>query len=182
MRIVIATPLYPPETAKSALYIKELVKRLAKKNQIKLVIYGHRPEKIPRVAFVCVEKALPLFFRMLGFTIALWKAALKADLIYIENGASVELPAGLIALFTRRPLIIHAGDIIASRKAGKNLLFKYIKRFAALKAQGVIDDCPLPRPEIIPFRPKPQTEFAKYEKSWKKHLKILKNAFLHAAD
>jgi len=182
MKIVIATPLYPPEIAKSAIYIKELAKRLAKRNQVNLVLYGHLPEKVPGVSFACVEKLLPLPLRILYFTIVLWKAALKNDIIYIENGASVELPAGLVALFTHRPLIIHIGDPIASQKAKKNLLFKYIKYFAALKARKIIKNSPLPRPEIMPFESKPQAELDKYEQSWERHLKALRDIFIHATD
>jgi len=179
MKIVIATPLYPPEIAEPAPYVKELTQRLAKKHQINIVIYGHLPEKVPGVSFICVDKRLPLPLRLLYFTIVLWKATLKADIIYAENGASVELPAGVVALFTRRPLIVHIGDPAASQKAKKNLLFKYIKRFAMIKTRQIIKDNPLPRPEIIPFAPKPQAELDKYEKSWDTHIKVLENIFAH---
>jgi len=179
IKIIIVTPLYPPEIAEPAPYVKELAKRLTKKHQVNIVFYGHLPEKVPGASFIRTDKRLPLPLRLLYFTIALWKTAINADIIYAENGASVELPAGIVALITRRPLIVHIGDPAANKKAKKNLLLKYIKHFAMIEAQEVINDMPLPRPEIIPFVPKPQAEFDKYKKSWNAHIRKIENIFAH---
>ncbi len=179
MKIVIATPLYPPEIAEPAPYVKELARRLAKNHQVTVIIFGHLPEKIPGVSFICINKLHPLPMRLLCFSFALWKAALNADVIYAENGASVELPAGFVTFFTRRPLIIHIGDPIACKKAEKKLLLKYIKRFALKCARQTINNTPLPRPEILPFMPNPQSELGAYNKSWNAHINILENIFTH---
>ncbi len=177
MKIIIATPLYPPDIASPAPYVKELAKRLKEKHEITVVIYGHLPEKVPGVSFVCVDKRHPLPLRLLRFSFALWKAVRDADMLYCENGASVELPAGLVTLFTRRPLIVHIGDPIARKNAEKNYLLKYIERFAARRAREVINETPTPRPEIIPLDPTPQAELDAYEKSWNTHINTLENIF-----
>jgi hypothetical protein len=177
MKIVITTPLYPPEIAEPAPYIKELTKRLAKKHQIILVIYGHLPEKVPGVSFICIDKRWPLPLRLLYFTFSLWKAVRKADILLAENGPSVEIPAGIVALFTSRPLIIHIGDSNAREKAKENTLLKYVECFAAGRARRIIDKNPLPRPEILPFNPRPQEEINAYEKSWGTHINELENLF-----
>lgn len=180
MKIVIATPLYPPEIAEPAPYVKELAKRLLKNHQVTIVIYGRLPEKVPGVSFVCVDKRQPLFLRLLHFTFALWKAALNADILYVENGASVELPAGIVALFTRRPLIIHIGDKIADKKAKENLPLKIINRFVSRRARQIVDETPAPHPEILPFTQTPQAEFDEYEKFWSAHINALENLFANA--
>jgi len=177
MKILIATPLYPPDIAMPAPYVKELARRLSGKHSVTVVVYGRLPEKVSGVSFVCIDKRLPLPLRLLHFNFTLFKEALGANIIYTENGASVELPAGIVALFTRRPLIIHLGDQIANKKIEKSMFLKYVNRFALWCVCKVVKESPLPRPEILPFKPTPQSEFDEYEKSWKEHIYTLENLF-----
>lgn len=179
MRIVIATPLYPPDIAPPAPYVKELIKRLAEKHQVTVVIYGRLPEKVPGVSFVCVDKRLLLPLRLLQFSFVLFKETLYADVLYVENGASVELPAGLTAFFTRKPLVIHSGDKSAQKKAEKNVWLKHISNFARAQAQNIVEKSPAPKPEILPFKPMPKTEFEVYKISWSTHVNELGKIFKH---
>lgn len=180
MKIIIATPLYPPDIAEPAPYVKELAKRLAPKHQVTIVVYGHLPEKIPGVSFVCVDKRLPLPLRLLRFSFILFKETLNTDVLYAENGASIELPAGLVAFFTRKPLIIHTGDKVAQKKTKENAWLKRINSLAVKQAQRVIEKTPKSKPEILPFKPKPKTKLNEYEISWNTYIKELENIFKHA--
>ncbi len=177
MKIVIATPLYPPDIAESAFYVKELAKRLSKKHLITVVLYGHLPEKIPGVTFICVDKRLPLILRLLRFGFALFKELLRADILYIENGASVELPAGIVAFFTRKPLIVHVGDTVALEKTKGDTKLRRVGNFARAKARVIIEKKPARKPEVLPFEPMPEKEISEYEKSWNTHVKELENIF-----
>lgn len=177
MKIVIATPLYPPDIAEPAPYVKELARRLAKNHQVTVIIYGHLPEKVPGVSFICVNKRRPLPIRLLCFSFALWKTTLSADIIYAENGASVELPAGIIAILTHRPLIMHIGDKQVHQRAAKKSLLGCIEHFAFSHAKATITDNPLKRPEILPFEPVPEDEIVSYQTSWKTHIHMLQNIF-----
>lgn len=179
MRIVIASPLYPPDVAVSAIYVKELAARLAKNNDVTAVVYGRLPEKISGAEILPVDKRRPLFIRLLHFFLVLRKAAQRADILYIENGPSVELPAGLAAFFTGKPLIIHIGDKAAHEYAKSHTLRRIIEAFAFRQAKKVIEESPFERPEILAFEPFPQSSFDEYERSWQKHLAYLEKLFEH---
>jgi hypothetical protein len=177
MRIILASPLYPPDIAEPAPYIKELASRLAKEQEIVVVAYTRLPEEVPGVRIVAISKHHPLLIRLIAYTFALWKEALKANIIYAQNGASVELPIGLVARLTRKPLIIGVGDKQAHQHATKKMLFRQIEHFAFSKAKNIIRSEPLARPEILPFEPVLESVFISYKNSWEKHIAELQNIF-----
>lgn len=182
MRIVLATPLYPPEIAEPGPYVKELAKRLVKLHEVAIVTYARLPEKVPGVPIIAVNKRRPLPLRLLIYLLELRRAAKHSDVIYAENGASVELPVGLISLFNKRPLIMHIGDRAAHSRAQINPILRYIERFTFSRARKVITDIPLSKPEIIPFEPFPAEKLAAYERSWNAHLRVLEDMFSHATE
>lgn len=180
MKVVLATPLYPPEIAEPAPYMKELAKRLAKLHEVTIVAYARLPEKIPGVSIITIDKRQPLPIRLFAFLRALWQATRCVDVVYAENGASVELPSGIIARLGRRPLIMHLGDRAAHKRAHKNSFLRNIEHFALSRAARVITDMPIARPEILPLEPYPAEAFAAYEESWSTHLRALEDAFNYA--
>lgn len=180
MKIAIATPFYPPETEEMAVYIKELAERLAERHDVTIVAYARLPEESPRVRIFAVSKRLPLPIRLVLYMIFLFRAVRKADVLYAENGASVELPAGIVAALTRRPLFIHVGDKSATARAPMNFFLRHIERFAKKRARTVITDTPMKRPEILPFEPPPIEKEKSYCHSWDAHIKKLIDIFTHA--
>ncbi len=181
MKIVLATPLYPPEIAEPAPYIKELAKHLARLHDITIVAYARLPEKVHGVLILSVDKRQPLLLRLFSYFFALLRAAHRADIIYAMNGASVELPAALVALFTGRPLIFHVGDAAAHERAKQSRVLHFIEHFAFSRAKCVLNDSPGPRPEIIPLEPFHAEKMTAYERSWDAHLRILEETFNHVA-
>jgi hypothetical protein len=173
MKIVLATPLYPPDIAEPAPYVKELAKRLTGPYAVTIVTYGRLPEPVPYAQIVAVDKRQPLAKRLVVYARALWRAAKGADIIYAQNGASVELPIALMGLFLRKPIVIHQGDVAAHQFAQKHFIYGLIERLAYARARKVVTDSPLPRPEILPLEPYPTEAFEAYEESWKKHVRIL---------
>lgn len=174
MKLLIVTPLYPPDIGNPAPHIKELTKRLAVKHQITVISYQKFPEKIPGVTFISINKQQPLPLRLISFTLKLRQAIQDADVAYVENGASVELPLGIITPFLRKPFIIHVGDNIAHSKMQKNSIIKFIINFMRSRAISIITQSPNVRPEILPYMPHPTEEIKKYEESWEMHMDILK--------
>ncbi len=179
MKIVIATPLYPPDIAQPAPYVKELARRLCPKHAVTVVTYGHHPEHSNGVEIITIDKRLSLPIRLVRFARALRKAAKASDIVYVENGPSVEFPAGIIARLTRTPLVVHLGDNVAHRHAGETILYGLLERFAVSGAQAVITDTPPPRPEILPFDPPPHEAMAAYTTWWTNHLEHLEKIFTH---
>lgn len=175
MKIAIATPLFPPDTTESARYIKDLASRLSQKHEITIITYGKLPEQIDNVTFILIDKQQPISIRIVKYFLQLYKTSKNTDIIYAQNGASVELPLGFVMLLKNKSLIVHISDISAHKKTFKNPFLKIIEKFALLRAKKIITNTPVPRPEIIPFQPKPELDT--YEKSWRRHINELENLF-----
>jgi len=194
MRILIATPLYPPDIAPLAVYVKELATRLSAEFDITILAYAHTPEKIDDVRIVAVKKNTVLPFRLFAFTRALWKEARNADLVFIQNGASVELPGIIVSLLVRTPFIVHFGDTTAIASAQKRRRFKttaeLIQRrsthcifgmesamVSAFPQKTTVVPLPHTRPEILPFAAYPTEAVKAYESSWTQYITTLCTLF-----
>ena len=179
MKIVLATALYPPDIAPPAPYVKELATRLAANHEVTIVTYGRLPEKVRGVQIITVDKRRLLIFRLLRYMFILWNAARKADIIYAQNGTSVELPAGLVALLTRRLFVVHIADKTAHEYAARRPLRAWIERFAFGRAHAVVANTPLPRPEILPLETPPTEKLNAFHASWEAHVRGLLVLFAH---
>lgn len=167
MKIVIATPLFPPDTAPSARYAKELAARLAKSHEVTVVAYARHPERTPGVRIESVDKGLFLPFRLASFFFALFRATTGADLLIVENGPSAELPALGVILFRKIRVLYSASDADARRHAG------FFSRSLSRRAEKVHESFPPARPEILPFSPYPEDAMRSYEERWSLHLRDL---------
>jgi len=181
MKIVLATPLYPPEVADEASYVKELAKRLLTTNEVTVAAYAHLPEAIPGVSVIAVDKQQQFLLRLASYARTLLRVVREADVLYVVNGASVELPAALVATVTRVPLVLCIADQSAHERTRSNLLLRTIERLVSLQAKRIITDLPLQRPEIMPLLPYPTEAMAAYEASWSAHIRLLTELFHHVA-
>ena len=76
MKIVIATPLYPPEIAESAIYSKKISELLTKEgNETTVITYTKIPEEIVGVKIISINKQMPLPIRLFVYTKKLLKLA-----------------------------------------------------------------------------------------------------------
>lgn len=173
MRIVIATPLYPPDTAPQAVYVKELARRLSKEHSVTIVAYGSYPEEVPGVTIIAISKRQPKLLRILAFTRALYRATRAADMLYAENGPSVELPVGLLTLMPHPRLVVHMGDTDAFARTEISLPHGQLLKGMTRRAVHVETSSPLVRPEILPFKERPVSELTAYETSWEHHLSLI---------
>lgn len=179
MKVVVAAALYPPDTTETAQYVKEVATRLSKSHEVVLVVYAYMPESIPNVRIVTINKRAPLLIRLLSFTYALFIETRDADVVYVENGPAVELPAGLVTRTLPVPLVVHLGDVRAYERLDKPWIYKVTERFLLSKAKKLVRDIPPTKPEILPFAPLPTEEHEYYEAAWKKHVDMLSSLFTH---
>ncbi len=179
MKIVLASALYPPDIAEPASYVKELAKRLSATHEVVVVAYGRLPEQVPGARIVAIDKRRPLPLRLLSYTIALMHAARSADIIYAQNGPSVELPLILVSRAARASLFMHIGDTAAHAYAATRPLRRCVERLALRRAR-VVEGAPAARPEILPFAPRPEEALAAWEESWHAHVRELEHIFTHA--
>ncbi len=178
MKLVIATPLYPPDIAEPAPYVKELARRLTPQHEVIVVTYGKLPEKVSGVRIYSVSKGWPTPVRLVLYTLILAWASLSAAYIYLQNGPSSELPAGLVGRLLRKRLVLAYSDILAHTAAGGNNQLKRIEKFTERASEATITDFPLPRPEILSFS-KTEVTLSAYEESWKTHMTLLNKTFHH---
>ena len=94
MKLLIATPLYPPDVGGPATYAKTLESCLpAKDVSVTLVKFGdvrHLPKGISHIAYL----------------MNLFRVARNTDIILALDPASVGLPATLVAMVLRKPLVV----------------------------------------------------------------------------
>ena len=170
MKILIASPLYPPDIAPSASYVKELAKRFPKDHLVTILTYGNLPERVEGVTIATTSKKRPLFIRLLTFTILLVRYMKDVDAIHCENGASVELPVVIVATLFKKPLLFHIGDEKAFQSAKTNKAHAFIHSLIKKKAVAVIDHRTPPKPEILPFGDSVAEKVTVYEKEWERHI------------
>ncbi len=175
MKIVIATPLYPPEIGGGARYVKELAARLAAHHSIHVVTYAELPEHIPGVTVTSLSKMMPRILRVARFTTTLIIAARTADVLIVQNGSAAELPGLIAHLSTRTPLLFEYSDINEYRKKNRNMVRHLLDRTMQRYARHIFTDIPLKRPEILPLEPYPQIALEQYEHTWKQHIARIEN-------
>jgi glycosyltransferase involved in cell wall biosynthesis len=180
MRILIVTPLFPPDTPAAATYTKELARRLSKKHEVTVLLYGYLPETIPGVQLINIDKRRAAPLRLWSFMQRLTGQSALADIVIIQNGPSVELPCFFSLRFKRKPVILMESDAAALVRTQKKPNFQYIhqqlrQRITATFSRN--EPWPLERPVVHPLMPYPEREFAAWEESWKQHLTQLDTLF-----
>ncbi len=99
MKVLIATPLYPPEIGGPSTYAKLLEDKLPERGIAISILSFHTVRQLPRG---------------IRHVVYFWKCflqALTADVVYAQDVASVGFPAALAALFARRKFMVRVpGD------------------------------------------------------------------------
>lgn len=132
MKIILATPLYPPEIGGPATYVKELAERLRDEHEITIVAYASTSEKVPGTKLITVSKRRLLPVRLLKFTYVLYKAAQNADVIYVQNAVAAGLPAVLVKALTGIPVVVKfVGDEAWERASQLRETSKQLEEFLA---------------------------------------------------
>jgi len=173
MHIILTSALYPPDIAVPAPYVKELASRLSENHSVSVVTYGNIPEKVKGVEIISIPKHSSILTRLFLYTIALIKASKKADILYSQNGASVELPVTLSSWITKIPVIHHYGDPGAHARAQSHRIFKTIEKLLEARSQNKISSIPTAKPEVFPLEPRPVTDLRDWEESWSIHVNEL---------
>lgn len=106
MRILITTPIWPPEIGGPATYAKELVQKLRDKHQITVLAFADDPEIVEGVQLVFVSKKAPLLIRQIRYLKMALALGKKADLIYAQNAMAAGVPSVITAKLLNKPLIL----------------------------------------------------------------------------
>lgn len=106
MKVILATPLYPPEIGGPATYIKELCERLNKAHEIVVVAYTDDAVAHPNTKLISISKKQSLVIRLFKYSFALWKESRGADIIYVQSAVASGLPTAIAAIFRRIPFVV----------------------------------------------------------------------------
>lgn len=107
MRIVIATPLFPPELGSPALYVRTLAEKLKKDHTVTVVTYANHYEKIEGVRIVTVSKSHMLPIRLFLYTRELIRLTRSADILYTQRAVASGLPSIIANWFTKIPVVVN---------------------------------------------------------------------------
>jgi glycosyltransferase involved in cell wall biosynthesis len=132
MRIVIATPIYPPEIGGPATYTHELASRLSRAEQITTVAYADEGEAVAGTKLVLVAKKQDLISRLVEFFFVLLREARKANVIYVQNAVAAGLPAVLAGMLLKKPVVLKfVGDEAWERATQAGKTNKNLEEFLA---------------------------------------------------
>ena len=132
MKIILATPVYPPEIGGPATYIKELALRLRGEHEVVIVAYASTSERIDGTTLFVASKRRPLPLRLLKYITLLLKASRSADVIYVQNAVASGLPAILVGMLRRIPVVLKfVGDEAWERASQERRTEKHLEEFLA---------------------------------------------------
>jgi glycosyltransferase involved in cell wall biosynthesis len=130
MKVVIATPIYPPEIGGPATYTKELCERLHDRHELTVVAYTDVHEAFEGTRLVAISKRRPLPIRLVRFFFAMLKASKDADIVYVQNAMAAGLPVSLACLITGKPYVLKfVGDEAWERASQQRLTSKLLEEF-----------------------------------------------------
>jgi glycosyltransferase involved in cell wall biosynthesis len=125
MRILIATPIYPPEAGGPATYTVELARRLSADHEITIVAYADEGLAPSGCKLIAISKQLPLASRLTAFFKVILQEAKRADIIYVQNAVAAGFPAAVAGMLSHKPVVLKmVGDEAWERatQAGKTKL------------------------------------------------------------
>lgn len=117
VKIIIASPLFPPEIEDIAIYTKNLAEHLKEKHQVQILAYAGNFEKISGVEIFTVDKKEAIFFRIFNYFIKLKQLAEKADVIYVDNSVASALPAILVKILYSKVVVVNFFEDEALKRA-----------------------------------------------------------------
>lgn len=111
MKILIATPLYPPEIGGPATYTKEIAEKLKKDHEVTIVTYADNPKPIEGVSLYAISKKQFLPIRLFKYYKLIKKLSKEVDIIHSQNAVASGLTAVLAGKKTETPVVIRfVGD------------------------------------------------------------------------
>lgn len=117
VKIILATPLFPPEIEALSTYSKDLAEHLKNDHDIVVAVYASQTEKIDGVKILKINKRQPLVVRLFNFTVKLLKISKEADVIYAQNAVACGLPAIIVQTLKKVPVVVNFAEDEAWKRA-----------------------------------------------------------------
>ena len=131
MKILISTPIFPPEIGGPATYTMEVAQRLQERgHEIRIVAFTDVKPQVKNLEVIPVRVRYPIlgtFLRQTKFFFTLLSSIKSMDLIYLQDPVVVGVASLLVGKLVRKPLVLKfVGDSIwekeySLRRTDKNL-------------------------------------------------------------
>jgi hypothetical protein len=170
MKILILSPLFPPDTGAPASYVKELAQRLTEKHETTLLVYGYLPEEVRGSNILSVDKRAILPRRLFSFTRVLLRQGAH-DLLLVNNAPSVELPLFLVSYVKKISFVLINSDPIAT-SASERGLYRLLHTELKKRAKKVVvleDETEYKKAEVLPFVEFDAAREARRQSWWSTH-------------
>ena len=132
MKLLLATPIFPPEIGGPATYTKELVHKLRSSHEITILAYADNPEPLPHAKLRLVSKRNPLIVRLTQYFFAAIHEVARADVVYVQNAMAAGLPIALACMLSRKAFILKfVGDEAWERAQQHRKTKKRLEEFLA---------------------------------------------------
>jgi hypothetical protein len=172
MKLLILTPLFPPDTGAPAAYVKTLLTHLSG-HEVTIVVYGYLPESAPCQEIITIDKRWSKVHLLLKSTWTLLKKGNQADQIIINNGPLTELPAFFASFFLKTPLTLCISDPLAIKASQRG--FRQLIHWLCVNRMDNIVTLPTDEnnylePEKLPFTTFDTAAKAGRQEWWKQHV------------
>ncbi|MEL6805409.1 MAG: hypothetical protein AAFO91_16695 [Bacteroidota bacterium] len=186
MQITIVSPLFPPDIGAPAPYVKELAGRLTAVHGVSVVCFGNIPESVDNVTIYTVSKRAWGLIRVWRLFLTLRQVATNSDVLYVQNGPSVELATLLFSYTNKTPIVLAISDFRATARQDSSWIRRWSAVQIAKRARRVLtfkntEELILPteKPEILPFGEHPTAALNEYQDSWEQHIDGLNTILPH---
>lgn len=111
-RVLIVSPIYPPEIGGPASYVPELAKRLSRSRPVTVVTFcSRKPVETPEFSLVWVRLDGHSIVRQLRLLVATFQSAIKSGVIYAQGTLTVGLASVLVGkLLSKSVILKFVGD------------------------------------------------------------------------
>ena len=115
MKLIIPTPIMPPQIGGPATYVSHLAGYLSQKHKVSVLTFTQRPEPIRGVRITVIplyQHPLGMILRQVTLAIQLVRLSKTADVIYAQGPIVVGLTSVIIGKILNKPVVIKfVGDI-----------------------------------------------------------------------
>lgn len=120
----------PPEIGGPASYVPEIIHRLKKSYQFRVVTFTPEVTPIAKTKIVSVSQSGGMICRQLRLIFSVFKNASWADLIFAQDPLVVGLAANIAGLACQKPVVIkYVGDPAWEEAFGKGITTKFLDDF-----------------------------------------------------
>lgn len=137
-KLVIATPIFPPESGGPGTYTCAIAEKLYPKYECVIITYSDAPSPLAHTRVIAIRKSQNLLFRWCKYTVALFRELRTADIVYAQNAVASGFPAVIAGMLLRKPVIIKmVGDEAWERATAAGTTTKNIHDFLRAPEGGL---------------------------------------------